>query len=426
MTSARDATAPPPNATVLALQRRVYSARCNYPLDCPFVIHRCAPTADLSRAKCWDVSALRPGRVDERYCGLQWDSSRFAAAFAGQTIMFIGDSMADQQWRSLMCLESSRLLPTAFVPHHGLVGTASVDAKSSRTRCAETVAGTRICHAKHWSLEPVLASAATFAGDPNATLVLSAFAHTPNVSESEMMTRVAQWKRAPSPRRATIVWRTRGYDHYGALGYRGRQERFRKQCSPVNDLQRERQREAAHGRKQAEQALIDAGVRVLDADTSTEAAHGAHPLVCASEDPSKGPQVSFHDCRHFCLPGPVDFWNTALLEAHVPPFDTAAFLHELQLRAAAAEEAKAAQAAAKEAARVTARMEEAARRRRVAQEAADAADRRRQASARHAEHLRALKRHRQLLEALCVGFFVTFGLGVLVGLAIWARRALSE
>lgn len=401
-----------PHAWRVALQRRVYPAQCNYPLHCPFVIHPCTPI-DPKKADCWNVNGLRPGRVSDSYCGLEWDRSRFSAAFAGQTIIFIGDSMAEQQWRILLCLEASQLLPAAFVPHHGLVGTASVDVKSGRLRCAETVTGARLCHTKQWSLEPVLSTASSFASDPNATLILSAFAHTANVTESEMLARVAQWKRAASPVRATIVWRTRGYDHYGGHGYAGRQERYRTECSAVSAFQRERQGEVGLGRKRLEQALRDVGVRVLDADPSTEGAHGAHPLVCASGHPTSGVGVSFHDCRHFCLPGPVDLWNAALLEGHVPPFDTSAFMRSLQRSAAEAAAAKAAKVAAATAATGALRREEEARRRRAAQDAADAASRQRLRIAGQRELLSARQKRAQLLKAACVGFLATVGIGAL-------------
>ena len=38
-----------------------------------------------------------------------WDSDRFGHAFAATTLVFLGDSLADQQWRSLLCLEAQHL-----------------------------------------------------------------------------------------------------------------------------------------------------------------------------------------------------------------------------------------------------------------------------------------------------------------------------
>ena len=88
-----------------ALQQRVYPQRCSYALDCPFVIHHCVPTAskELGRHNCWSPE-MPPGRVAPTDCQVQWDHARFERVFRGRSVYLIGDSMADQQWRSLLCL----------------------------------------------------------------------------------------------------------------------------------------------------------------------------------------------------------------------------------------------------------------------------------------------------------------------------------
>ena len=44
-------------------------------------------------------------RVEPRFCSVRWNSTRFFSAFGGKKLYFVGDSIAAQQWRSLLCLE---------------------------------------------------------------------------------------------------------------------------------------------------------------------------------------------------------------------------------------------------------------------------------------------------------------------------------
>ena len=73
---------------------------------------------------------------------------------------------------------------------------------------------------------------------------------------------------------------------------------------PFTKAQRANLTKAWNGAAYAQ--LRDAGVRLLDGGAATWAAHAAHPGGCG--DPS------IWDCRHFCQPGPVDRWNTQLLD----------------------------------------------------------------------------------------------------------------
>jgi hypothetical protein len=74
---------------------------CNHAESCPFINHRhrCTAVSDACGAR------FGSARVERRFCAVKWNSTRFASAFAGKTIYFVGDSVAAQQWRSLLCLE---------------------------------------------------------------------------------------------------------------------------------------------------------------------------------------------------------------------------------------------------------------------------------------------------------------------------------
>ena len=123
-----------------------------------------------------------------------------------------------------------------------------------------------------------------------------------------MASQLLQWKLARDAAHradgATLIWRTRGYDHYGALGWSGTLER--RACAPVS----EPQRLSVEGdlRRARSVGLNAAGVHLLDAGPASAPRHDAHPHV------SQRGNAAFWDCRHWCQPGgPPDAWNRELV-----------------------------------------------------------------------------------------------------------------
>ena len=147
---------------VIAAQRYVYPCASGdampYPVDCPFLApdKRCVPTSasELSRFSCWD--SLPPGRIDSAcvrdasHKTSAWSSERFASAFASRSILyFIGASLSDQMWRSLLCLERDNLTPgsTRSMTHFSKPSSLT-DVANGRLRCAELLHGARLCHTR--------------------------------------------------------------------------------------------------------------------------------------------------------------------------------------------------------------------------------------------------------------------------------------
>lgn len=240
-----------------------------------------------------------------------WDSDRFEHAFAATTLVFLGDSLADQQWRSLLCLEAQHLDHKSVSKL--LDGDASTSIKT-KLYCAHTLSGLELCHQRRWTLDTVLEAADALLLTPgkNLTLVMSAHAHEQNVSEAEMASRLLSWTRrsaaaASSVRGSTtLVWRTRGYDHYGAEGWTGSLER--RGCAPVSEAQTA----AIESDLRRARAILGkaANLLVLDAGPASAPRHEAHPFVAQG---GRGSKEAYWDCRHWCQPGgPPDDWNRQL------------------------------------------------------------------------------------------------------------------
>ena len=128
-----------------------------------------------------------------------------------------------------------------------------------------------------------------------------------------MVRLVTQWKRQrakAASRRTTasvgplVIWRTRGASHYGPRGFQGFERRG---CHALTAAERAELENSLGAAEHHE--LRETGVRLLDGNVGTLDAQLAHPLSCAGGD--KG---NYYDCRHFCQPGPVEWWNRALLD----------------------------------------------------------------------------------------------------------------
>jgi hypothetical protein len=282
--------------------------------------HSCVPlqAADLpSYQRCREMSAL-PVTADHHACG-PWDASVFEAAASGLAVLhFIGDSMAAQQWRSLLCTEIVRLSivdirrATCASKHTSHVEVCVV------LRGVGTAKGLRVCHTRGTGIASVLAAASAArrqyaAAGEAAALVLSAHAHEPTVSEADHVNALLGWRwaegepgleaRGGRRGRVRLIWRTRGATHYGEHGYRSAADQHER-CRPVTAAQRSALLDSLDAVAQAK--LREAGVGLLDANPSTLDAHAAHPVRCDA----KG--ACTWDCRHFCQPGPVRCWNVAL------------------------------------------------------------------------------------------------------------------
>ncbi len=300
---------------------------CGHAINCPFVNpkHRCAAddgASDAARGSpgCWEQ--MRPPLVPASACPSRpWDSARFARALGPRALIFIGDSLAAQQWRALMCLEEAHLAAST----HAAVRRAAAENIPRGETCAALVGGAhsigaRSCIVRATDLSSVLRVASRYASVGNALLVLSAYAHgaagggaSNSSSEAAHLARVLAWHKAQGDRlTARVVWRTREADHYGPSGWTGTRER--RGCSPLTAEQR-----AALRRPLSELELSAAsgsGVWLLDGGVATADAYRAHPAHCG------GAGGGWVDCRHFCQPGIFEHWNRQLVElmiSKLPP-----------------------------------------------------------------------------------------------------------
>lgn len=348
-------------------QARVYPrgmSVCGFRADCPFLSskHTCVPTTPQAAASllsqpsgCWIRHT--PPHVGEESCGAataRWDSHRFASSLArhgATTVHFVGDSLAAQQWRTLLCAELANIpldeLAKAPCTNWDVVRTAqrarSGDGSRSSTRpicvrireVSEGVGSAakrlplRACFTRGERMASVLEAAdeitraAQAANDPPCVLVLSSFAHEPNVSEATHVNDLLRWMHRTGPsglpllssRADTFVWRTREVSHYGQDGAFAGLERHG--CQPVTAARREALSLRSALGVELQAALQAAGIGLIDGAASTADAHRAHQLVCG-EDGDKG---TYYDCRHFCTPGPVQAWNMALVDGllELPP-----------------------------------------------------------------------------------------------------------
>ena len=115
-------------------KRRIYPCKSAYEPSCPFLVHRCVPLSVhdyQSRFWCWET--MPQGAVDT--CRTpHWNGERFGDAFAGRKVVFVGDSIADQQWRSLLCLERARIETS----HPALLGVSAAKLAYGKLVCATT------------------------------------------------------------------------------------------------------------------------------------------------------------------------------------------------------------------------------------------------------------------------------------------------
>lgn len=318
------------------MQRAVYASRgpCNYALDCPFISpkHRCVPTHTGANTnvsargggsevgdiqKCW--SRTSQPRVSEASCAVRWDSRRFHTAFHNRTVHFIGDSMAAQMWRSLLCFEYEQMdlvnRHRAIEASHELVPHPTCISFTARS-------GVHVCTVRASDLWSVLAAATRLRSNPSNVLILSAYAHeAKSMAESSQAHNLLEWMRSrpgthephpgttiEQPLRASIVWRTREADHYGPAGWTGRTLRT---CSKATSEEHEpplphMARLGGHNSTFA--PLVQAGVKLLDGGADTRDAYTAHPAVCIAN------KSEYTDCRHYCQPGPIDSWNSRLVD----------------------------------------------------------------------------------------------------------------
>ena len=293
---------------MLSRQRAVYPAlsSCSASLSCPlFQPHRCVPlTADDGpRHSCW-LRHMEPPLVEAADCDVNWRehglTSKLLRAMNGSALYMIGDSMAEQQWRSLLCLLSDRINQRQMaglakqLQRRGfkLIGTEL---------CADVAGITRVCTVRAAYLEQVEAEAARRGALPGTVLLLSAHAHEANRTEQSMVRDLVRWRRRQPAGsiRARIIWRTRGADHYGDSGFSGLR---REPCHAASAAQRVRLASSALDAEGS--ALRENDIGLLDAGPASVGAHRAHPIVCA--------RGSYYDCLHFCTPGPVEHWNRAL------------------------------------------------------------------------------------------------------------------
>jgi len=292
---------PPANRSRTATAKPTVYPRwpCNHAPACPFVNkkHLCLPPSETCRAR------FGAPRVEPRHCAVRWNSTRFADAFAGRRIYFVGDSIAAQQWRSLLCLEIGTMSDEA----RKTAQNAAHEKVPHGTTCVALARRTTACAVRSTDLPSVLKAATPLRGQSNAVLVLSAFAHQTSVTEAANVRALLQWLAMDGPLRARVVWRSREADHYGDSGWNGTLEM--QGCRAASAAQRS---SLAAPFWRAQYAPLErAGVLVLDSRSATEAAHEAHPLFC---DGSSTPVVGFWDCRHFCQPGPMEQLNVQLVD----------------------------------------------------------------------------------------------------------------
>ena len=276
----------------------------NVALDCPFI---------NSRDRCVQgefgcgTQSIRPPVVGAASCSTYWSSSEFDAALGGRSLYFVGDSLAAQQWKSLLCAESMRLTSNSSA--------AVVRATSEnmpKNTCGELrwlapsgLVTARICYQRTSSMTAALKYATqlvSHAGPRDVLLLSSTPGHEANLTQTEAVRMLVAWRqsvRLPSPPR--VVWRTQEASHYGERGWQGVSET--RGCHPLSTAQRERLLSPLAAAEF--DALRRANVASFNGAAATVNAHTAHPLRCGTSP--------FYDCRHFCQPGPVDEWNAQLI-----------------------------------------------------------------------------------------------------------------
>ena len=286
--------------------------RFNYPhlpcgnvaLDCPFINskHRCVQ----GKFGCGNQN-ITPPMVGAASCSTHWSSSEFAAALGGRSLYFVGDSLAAQQWKSLLCAEAARL--TSESRAAVVRATSEAIPKSTcgvlRWLAPSGIVTARICYQRTSSTPAALQSATQLVSQlrPRDVLLLSsAPGHEANLTQTEAVRMLVGWRqsvRHPSPPR--VVWRTQEASHYGERGWQGVSET--RGCYPLSTAQRERLLSPLAAADF--DALTRADVASFNGAAATVDAHTAHPLRCGDSP--------FYDCRHFCQPGPLDQWNAQLI-----------------------------------------------------------------------------------------------------------------
>jgi hypothetical protein len=276
----------------------------NVALDCPFINskHRCVQ----GQFGCGTQSILPPV-VGAASCSTYWSSSEFTAALGGRSLYFFGDSLAAQQWKSLLCAEAVRLTSDsrAAVAKATSENTPKNTCGVLRWRAPSGLVTARVCYQRTSSTAAALQSATqlvSHAGSRDVLLLSSAPGHEANLTQTEAVRRLVAWRQSVSlPSLTRVVWRTQEASHYGERGWQGVRET--RGCHPLSTAQRERLLSPLAAADF--DALRRANVASFNGAAATVDAHTAHPLRC-------GPPP-FYDCRHFCQPGPVDAWNAQLI-----------------------------------------------------------------------------------------------------------------
>lgn len=304
-------TVPKPTTAPTSASGTPADRRFNYPhlpcgnvaLDCPFINskHRCVQ----GKFGCGNQS-LRPPVVGAASCSTRWSSSEFAAALGGRSLYFVGDSLAAQQWKSLLCAEAARLTS----------GSRAAVARATSESIPKSTCGVllwqapiglitaRICYQRTSSTVAALQSATQLVSRsrPRDVLLLSSAPGHENLTQTEAVRMLVAWRSSVhllSPPR--IVWRTQEANHYGERGWQGVSETSG--CYALSTAQRGRLLTPLAA--EDFYALTRAGVASFNGGAATVDAHTAHPLRCGLSP--------FYDCRHFCQPGPVDEWNAQLI-----------------------------------------------------------------------------------------------------------------
>ena len=275
----------PSSPTVLGNDPVYPKDSCNHARPCPFVNkrHVCTAGSESCRRRFGDP------RVEARFCSLHWNSTRFAAAFRGKSLYFVGDSIATQQWRSLLCLEIANISQVAQqLARKAASENIPRDVCVSLGRAGHDHAATQVCSVRATDLLSVLNAATRFRSRVDAVIVLSAFAHQTHVPEKANVDTLLGWLSLGSPPLARVVWRSREADHYGERGWNGTLET--RSCAAMAPAQLAQLEEPFRLEQHA--PLRRAGVSILDSREATEAAHLAHPLQCGGEPPS-----GYWDCR---------------------------------------------------------------------------------------------------------------------------------
>ena len=97
---------------------------CHHAADCPFINYKHICTWDSAAAARRCLGFLPP-KVPERLCTAQrwWPPALDAALGSSGTLYYVGDSIAAQQWRALLCVEHARVDPAH--PSYGRLMQAS-------------------------------------------------------------------------------------------------------------------------------------------------------------------------------------------------------------------------------------------------------------------------------------------------------------